>query len=229
MAPVAAALDVGCGVLGWLRLLSEWVGPEGRCTGTDSSREMLDLAGSFVQEENLDNVTLTVDDLFHSALPEGSFDLVHARFQLAPLGRPAEQLTAYRRLLAPGGTLVLEDPDSSSWHFDPDAPDTERLIGLIRQAFRGAGGDFDSGRRLYQLMADAGLEPQVRAEVVALEPGHPYLRLPLQFAASLRSRLEAIVGPRELEQLLAASEAELGGTPRTGLTFTLMQVWASVP
>src|SRR6266508_501037 len=25
----APALDVGCGVLGWLRALSEWVGPEG--------------------------------------------------------------------------------------------------------------------------------------------------------------------------------------------------------
>ena len=26
----ARAIDVGCGVLGWLRLLSEWVGPTGK-------------------------------------------------------------------------------------------------------------------------------------------------------------------------------------------------------
>ena len=28
-------LDVGCGVLGWLRLLSRWVGPDGEVVGTD--------------------------------------------------------------------------------------------------------------------------------------------------------------------------------------------------
>ena len=27
------ALDVGCGCLGWLRLLSRWTRPSGRCTG----------------------------------------------------------------------------------------------------------------------------------------------------------------------------------------------------
>jgi ubiquinone/menaquinone biosynthesis C-methylase UbiE len=28
-------LDVGCGALGWLRILSEWVGPSGTVVGTD--------------------------------------------------------------------------------------------------------------------------------------------------------------------------------------------------
>jgi len=44
----------------------------------------------------------------------------------------------------------------------------------------------------------AGLAPTVRARIVALVPGHPYLRLPLQFAASLRPRLEALISPTEL-------------------------------
>src|SRR5215218_4486731 len=37
----ARALDVGCGVLGWLRVLSDWVGPEGQVTGTDIDESML--------------------------------------------------------------------------------------------------------------------------------------------------------------------------------------------
>ena len=29
------AWDVGCGALGWLRILNEWVGPSGQVVGTD--------------------------------------------------------------------------------------------------------------------------------------------------------------------------------------------------
>jgi ubiquinone/menaquinone biosynthesis C-methylase UbiE len=60
------SLDVGCGVLGWLRLLSEWVGPDGAVIGTDNDEAMLAAAQSFVTEEGLDNVTLVNDDLFAS-------------------------------------------------------------------------------------------------------------------------------------------------------------------
>jgi SAM-dependent methyltransferase len=132
-------VDVGCGSLGWLRLLSHWVGPSGTCVGTDFDERMLQAATNFLTKEELTNVELVKDDLFMSALPGQSFDLVHARFQLAPLGRFAEQLAAYVRLVRPGGMLVLEDPDSSSWRFQPTAPATENLIELIRQAFSVSG------------------------------------------------------------------------------------------
>ena len=38
----ARAVDIGCGVVGWLRLLSEWVGPDGQVVGTDVDDAMLD-------------------------------------------------------------------------------------------------------------------------------------------------------------------------------------------
>ena len=50
-----------------------------------------------------------------------------------------------------------------------------------------SGGDLDAGRQHLQLLRKFGIEGNVSAEVVALPPGHPYLRLPLQFATSLRS------------------------------------------
>lgn len=222
-------LDVGCGVMGWLRLLSDWVGPSGSCTGTDVAAGLLGDARSLVNEESLGNVTLVEDDLFHSRLPAGSFDLVHARFQLAPLGRAAEQLTAYRRLLRPGGVLVLEDPDSSSWTYSPDAPRTAALIELVRDAFRAAGGDFDAGHSAVHLLAGDGLYPTSRVEHVELPEGHPYLRLPLQFAASLRPRLEQLVPAADLDRLLADSAAEIERPGTRGVTFILVQTWATVP
>lgn len=224
-----SAVDVGCGALGWLRLLSQWCGPDGRVVGTDVDQQMLRLAGDLVAAEPLTNVTLVEDDLFASGLPAAGFDVVHARFQMAPLGRAVEQPAAYTRLARPGGLLLLEDPDSRSWSYTPDAPHTSRLILLIRDAFGAGGGNFDAGWNTSALLLGAGLDPHTRTEVVELPAGHPYLRLPVQFAASLRPRLLQTVGETELDELVAASNAELDDPTRSGVTFTLVQTWATVP
>ena len=116
------ALDVGCGAMGWLRILSEWVGPSGQVVGADIDESMLAAARSFLEAEGISNVELVVDDLFDSRLEPRSFDLVHARYQIAPLGRGREQVASHRRLVKPGGSLVLEEWDLASWHFNPPAP-----------------------------------------------------------------------------------------------------------
>jgi len=222
----ARSLDVGCGALGWLRVLSEWVGPDGAVTGTDIDDAMLAAAATFCTAEGLDNVRLVRDDLFASRLEAASFDLVHARFELTPLGRGPDQMATYLRLLRPGGTVVLEDPDWGSWHFNPPAPALEHLIALIVAAFR-RWGDVDAARKHPALLQSFGIEPHLRAEVLALPTGHPYLRLPLQMAAGLQPRLREFTGAAELERLRQHGEAELAEPGRWGTTFTLLQCWGS--
>jgi hypothetical protein len=54
------------------------------------------------------------DDLFATRLEPASFNLVHARFEVTPLGRGHEQMETmeiYVRPLRPGRTPVLENPD----------------------------------------------------------------------------------------------------------------------
>jgi SAM-dependent methyltransferase len=220
----ARAVDIGCGVLGWLRLLSEWVGPEGEVVGTDIDESMLAAAARFVADEGLDNVVLRNDDLFTTRLEPASFDMVHARFVLTPLGRGQEQMQTYVRLLRPGGTVVVEDPDWGSWHFNPPARAGEKVIALSREAF-GRWGDAEAGRKQLELLRSFGIAGHVRAEVLALPPGHPYLRLPLQLATALETRLHAFVDAGELERLRQAAEAELQDPDRWGTTFTLLQSW----
>jgi ubiquinone/menaquinone biosynthesis C-methylase UbiE len=221
----ARAVDIGCGVVDWLRLLSEWVGADGQVVGTDVDDAMLAVASEFVAEEGLGNVKLVRDDLFATSLEPASFDLVYARYEITPLGRGPEQLTTYLQLVRPGGTVVLEDPDVASWHFNPLAPALEKLITLIVETFRRTGGDWDAGRKHLDLFDSFGIKANVRAEVFALHPGHPYLRLPLQFATALEARLFSLAGASELERLRNAADVELKEPGRWGTTFTLIQSW----
>ena len=220
-------LDVGCGALGWLRLLSDWVGPSGQVVGTDIDESLLNAARSFIQETEIANVELVLDDLFDSKLEPQSFDLVHARYEIAPLGRGREQVAAHRRLVKPGGSLILEEWDVASWHFNPPAPAAERLIRLISEIFAGLGGE--AGRGLPELLREIGIEePEVDAHVIALKPGHPYLRMVLQFSVALESRLLEVLSEDELASLRQEVEAELAEPGRWGTTFTLIQSWGHV-
>ena len=77
-------------------------------------------------------------------------------------------------------------------------------------------------------MREFGIEGNVSAEVVALPPGHPYLRLPLQFATALEERMLGLVSANELERVRHEGEVELQEPGRWGTTFTLLQCWGRV-
>jgi len=220
------ALDVGCGALGWLRILGEWVGPSGQVVGADVDESLLEGARAFLEAAGISNVELVVDDLFDSKLDPDSFDLVHARYQIAPLGRGAEQVASYRRLVRPGGSLVLEEWDLGSWHFNPPAPAAERLIRLVSEIFARMGGE--AGRALPELFREIGVEPEIDAHVIALKPGDPYLRLPLQFSTALEPRLLETLSEDELASLRRQAETELAEPARWGTTFTLIQSWGTL-
>jgi Methyltransferase domain len=161
-------------------------------------------------------------------LPSDRFDLVHARFQLSMLGRPAEQIETFKSLVKPGGVLVLEEPDTRTLVHEPYAPATAHLVGRAAQALKVAGGDLDAGRRLPVLMRRAGLQPHVRTHVLGLEAGHPYLHLPLHLADLHAERLADILGGDGLAYLHRQAANELADPDRRGTTFTLVQAWARV-
>ena len=173
-------LGDGSGRARWTSAAEPWAGFGSSASGSapPASRwhrldeRLLDAARSLLDAEGIANVELAVDDLFESTLEPESFDVVHARYLIAPLGRGSEQVASHRRLVRPGGSLVLEEWDLGSWHFNPPAPAGERLIRLISDIFATLGGE--AGRGLPHLLRDIGIEePEVDAHVIALKPGPP--------------------------------------------------------
>ncbi len=74
-------------------------------------------------------------------------------------------------------------------------------------------------------------EVQVRAAVMALPPGHPYRRLPIQFATSLRRRIleGRLLTEAELDAAMAACEEIATDVNTFIMTFIVTQIWGRKP
>jgi SAM-dependent methyltransferase len=230
--PGSSCLDVGCGAVGILGPLSRRVGASGRVVGIDTDRNLLEAARAFVRELGLANVEVLERDAYATGLPRASFDLVHVRFLFAPLGRDEDLLRELLALTGPGGTVAVEETDLSPWNCFPPHPAWSRLKGAIAEAFARAGGDANAGRRTYGMLRRAGLDQvQIRAAVIGLPGGHPYLRLPIQFASSLRERIlkNGLLTMPELDEAMAACEKVAQDPDTFGITFLVTQVWGRVP
>lgn len=224
--------DLGCGAMGVLGPLSERVGGHGRVTGVENDPKQLAAAHHFVHANQLINVDILEADAYRTGLPRESFDLTHVRFVFAPVGRDEELLAEMLRLTRPGGFVAIQEPDTSSWNCYPSHPTWDRLKEAILAAFKRGGGDFDAGRRTFGMLRRARLENlHIRSAVIALPAPHPYRRLPIQFATSLRQRIfdGGILTQAELDSLLADCE-RIAADPETIITsFIVNQVWGTKP
>lgn len=226
--PGWTCIDLGCGAMGILGPLSRRVGPRGRVMGVDIDAKQLASARAYVAENGLTNVELRELDAYNTGLARESFDLTHVRFVFAPVGRDAELLREVIALTRPGGTIAIQEPDASSWNYYPQSQAWKRLKDIILTAFSSGGGDFNVGARTLGMLRTAGLRNlQSRAAVIALQDRHPYMRLPVQFATSLRKRIleTRLATEGELDALMAECEQVATDPDRFSLTFTVTQVW----
>lgn len=219
-------LDLGCGAMGILGPLSRRVGSSGKVIGVDADPVQLRGARAFVADNQLANVEILEADAYASPFSEDSFDLTHVRFLFAPVGRNAQLMDELWRLTKPGGIIAIQEPDAAAWGCYPPSDAWDRLKAAILEAFRRGGGDFNAGRRTYAMLQERGAEDvRISAAVVALAPGHPYLRLPVQFATSLKSRIldGGLMDKSELDDTIAECERVASNPKTIGTTFVVMQ------
>ena len=97
-----AALDVACGTGALTRALARRVGPSGRVVGLDFSSGMLDGA-----RRRSPGMTWVQGDALELPFADGEFDAATIAFGLRNLADPTRGLAEMRRVVRPGGRLVV--------------------------------------------------------------------------------------------------------------------------
>jgi SAM-dependent methyltransferase len=226
-----SCIDLGCGAMGILGPLARRVGPHGRVIGIELDESFLAAAHAYKQAERLENIELLKRDVNDPGLPHESFDLVHERFVFPHVASPEQTLQQMVALAKPGGFVVVQEADHSSWNFWPPSPKWPRLIQIIEAGFA-LRGDINIGRRTYAMLRRAGLsDVTVRAAVLALQHNHPYMRLPIMGVNAMRKRIidAGLSMDVELDELLSEVERCASDPETFQITFTVTQVWGRKP
>lgn len=127
--PEQTVTDIGCGIGDDARMLAGRVSPGGEVIGLDSSEAMIEKA---IAAGTSPGLRFAVADAAALPLADGSCDAVRADRMLQHVEDPLRVLLEMRRVLKPGGRLVVIEPDWKTMALYPGS---------------GAGGDDDRAAR----------------------------------------------------------------------------------
>jgi SAM-dependent methyltransferase len=226
--PGDSALDLGCGPLGVIDLLSERVGPDGRVVGMDLNPANVALARSYVHDHGLGNVSVVEGDARRTGLEDSSFDIVHARTLLINVPDPAAVLAEMTRLVKPGGWVIVMDPDMAVQLYHPFNPAWDRLHEIFIAAFQVDGADPFIGRRLPELLRGAGLtDVGVEARVELYPVGNSRRTIRVDLVRSMRAKIveRGIASEKELDDLDRAARTHLDDPATLVLPGVYFMAW----
>jgi trans-aconitate 2-methyltransferase len=198
-------LDLGCGPGHTTAMLAAHF-PLAEVIGLDSSESFVDEATATAAP----HCRFQVADVTAPALPGAPADLIYARFLLVHLPDLHAALASWAAQLAPGGLLVVEEPE----RIDTDDADFRRYLELASAVVGARGGDLYAGR----VLADAPAPPAteiVRHRCAALDVAAG--RAATIFSLNLGlwrddPAVVAVAGPTETAALAARLEARTTDT-----------------
>ena len=162
--PGERILDLGSGLGQLTRAMAAASGESGRAVGIDFSADQVEEAKRIARDANEERrVEFRVGDASSPPLREeewGTFDVAHARFLLEHVPAPQQVVSEMARAVHPGGRVVLADDDHEALRLWPEPAGVGAVWRAYIRTYDRLGNDPHIGRRLVQLLADAGLQPR---------------------------------------------------------------------
>ena len=155
-----AILDLGCGTGQLTRRMAAAAGGSGQVVAIDRSAEQLEQARRLAAPG--ERIEYRVGDALTLELPDsewGSFDMAHTRFLLEHLPDPLRVVRTMVRAVKPGGRVVLEDEDHEILRLWPEPEGFVETWEAYIESYRRAGNDPHVGKRMIELLRQAGAEP----------------------------------------------------------------------
>jgi ubiquinone/menaquinone biosynthesis C-methylase UbiE len=148
---------VGCGGGDVSIELSRLVGEKGSVLGLDADAKKLMVAKIEAGEMGLANIDYIQTDITEWS-SERKFDVVYSRFLFSHLSDSERVLESLVQVCNPGGVVALEDIDLSSYLCYPPCIEFDSFVELYKNVVEQTGADPCIGKRLPELMKNAGLE-----------------------------------------------------------------------
>lgn len=225
----ARILDIGCGAGEWAIEMG-YAFPDSYVVGVDSDPDIVRYARALARVRQLDNVTFVVSDMTSLCeLPDGAFDLVHARF-LSGWLRPedgANCLQAWLRVCRKGGVLCWTEADKPL----TNSPSCNRWYRLVQQALTMAGAASPLLPIMQPLLSLAGCEDHhcVLATIDLSAGSKVYEQMISYFGIFSESLIPWLVRmgageQEELQQLQCRMMLEMN-SPSFYANWPIMMVW----
>jgi SAM-dependent methyltransferase len=224
------AIELGCGPLGCLEILSQRVGPKGSVVGVEISADAVAFARRYLADQKIGNVEVRQSDGKATDLPRESFDLATARLVLVNIPEPERIVREMVALVKPGGVVALHEAD---WGLESGSlAALDRLLSVFADYSKANGIDLFVGRRLPRMLQAAGLvDVQVNSILQVCPLGNPRRILLLQFAKNLRDRIlsQGLIPEAEFNESIAALKLYLEDPASLVLSLLYIQAWGRKP
>jgi ubiquinone/menaquinone biosynthesis C-methylase UbiE len=162
--PGMTCLDLGCGGGDVAVELAKLVGPDGHVTGIDIDETSVAIARREAAEQGLANIEYRQGDARNPQV-EHEVDAVYARFLLTHVPDPVDSLRNMRRVLRPGGVIVIEDVDFSGCFSAPERESFRRFVDLYTRTAARRGADANIGVHIPLYLKKTGFA-EVRLNVI---------------------------------------------------------------
>ncbi len=200
-------LDVGCGVGLYALWLAEAVGPRGRVVGIEPTAERIEAALELVGERlDAGRLELRQGDGTALDMESGSVDWLWCGDVLHHIVETEAALSEFRRVVRPGGRIIIKESQVLSAMFLPGHPELERRIQLAeieRTREEGGGRSFLERRQTTLASLRASGMTRVGARTYLIERRAPlgsadrdYIQRTV-FDRNWGERLRELLGPED--------------------------------